>query len=325
MDGIVVFDDVSKTFRIRKQTGLRGMFRAEYTEVQALKNIDFTLQEGGIYGLIGENGAGKSTTIKLLTGILHPDQGQIRVFDQDPFRTRQELMRSVGIMFGQRSLLKPVIPVKFSLDWLKGLYGIPDAEYEQRLELLSQRFGIGDLLDRPPRQLSLGQRRRCDLLAILMHQPRLLLLDEPEIALDFRAKARFRQLLVEYAEEYQLTILISSHDLGSLEQYCTDYIIMNRGEVIFTGKPDQMREQFSPKNIIKLKIAQVRDEAKRGILSADEHIRIDQNNDTVMLYVDQSIDLEAIISQCYTAYEVISIDISSNSLEQVLLRTEGAI
>jgi ABC-2 type transport system ATP-binding protein len=155
-----------------------------------------------------------------------------------------------------------------------------------------------------------------------MHHPKLLLLDEPEIALDFKAKARFRQLLVEYAEELQLTVLISSHDLGSLEQYCTDYIIMNRGEVIFTGKPEEMRQQFSPKNIIKLKIAEVRDVEREVQLRRDGNVVFLRKNDTILLYVDQTVDLEAIISQCYTAYEVISIDISSNSLEQVLLRTE---
>lgn len=321
MDTIVQFLEVSKTFRVRKQQGWKSLFHSQYEKIHAIKDLSFELLPGEMYGLIGENGAGKSTTLKLMTGILHSETGGISVLGVDPFVNRKNLMYSVGIIFGQRSILKPVIPVRYSLDWLKGLYGIPDEIYAQRLEKLADRFDVVDLIDRPPRQLSLGQRRRCDLIAALLHDPELILLDEPEIGLDYRAKATFRELLTEYATENDLTVVISSHDLGSLEQYCTRYLILHQGELLFHGDMQALRKQFSPKTVIRLDIRGIIDQQLVNELSAGDLIHFQQHNDVVTLYVDQELDMDEIIGQCYRAFAVSGIEIQVNSLEQILLET----
>ena len=304
----IQFQNVSKSFRIRIQNGLKGFIRPDFREVQALSDLSFSI-DGGIVGLIGENGAGKSTTIKLLTGILNPTEGEVKVLGVNPFLHRKDLMKRVGVIFGQRSLLKGTLPVKFTYDWLKDIYGVPKTEYQQKLSELSELFGISELINRPPRELSLGQRRRCDLVAALLHSPEVLLLDEPTIGLDYKVKSTFRTLIRDYVEKHKITVLISSHDLTELENMCDSYIILSNGKKILSGTFEKLTQELGLTNMAEFTIEEPQEPIK---------LDYDLKYDAGVLRIFYTDGLEKIIKTVYENYEVTDVKIVKNSLQKLL-------
>jgi ABC-2 type transport system ATP-binding protein len=241
--------NLRKQFQVqRNRQGLRGamldLFRREYTTVDAVKEISFDIPQGEICGYIGENGAGKSTTIKMLTGILVPTSGDIRVNGYIPHKEREKFVRGIGVVFGQRSQLWWDIGVIESFQLLRKVYRVPDADYRSRLDELTERLQLGELLQRPVRKLSLGQRMRCELAAALLHNPSILFLDEPTIGLDVMVKAEIRQFLKDMNEQHQTTILLTTHDLQDIEALCSRVIMLDDGRIIYDGSLDQLKQQW---------------------------------------------------------------------------------
>lgn len=309
------FKDVSKYYKIRLQNGLKGFFKSDFKEIQAISGLSFNISPGKITGLIGENGAGKSTTIKLLTGILSTSNGQVETLGLNPFEKRKDLMKQIGVIFGQRSLLRPIIPVKYTFEWLRDIYGVPHDIYSKRVEILSKLFEVEDLMDRPPRELSLGQRRKCDLLAALLHGPELLLLDEPTIGLDFKAKIIFRNLLLSYSRTNNITVLISSHDLNELENLCDEFLILSGGKLKFHGTFNQLKQEFDIKNYLEVKVEEKLNK------NPDEEIKkiashIIHTASSIQIFYDESV--EQIIKLIYENYIVTDLKIVKNSLQQAL-------
>ncbi len=211
--------DLRKQFSVQKnREGLSGalkdLFKREYNEVTAVKDISFQIPEGEICGYIGENGAGKSTTIKMLTGILVPTSGELKVNGYVPFKDREKFVNGIGVVFGQRSQLWWDIGVIESFQLLRKVYRVSEADFRKRLNDLVERLQLGDLLNRPVRKLSLGQRMRCELVASLLHNPSILFLDEPTIGLDIVVKTEIRDFLMQMNREQGTTILLTTHDLA---------------------------------------------------------------------------------------------------------------
>jgi ABC-2 type transport system ATP-binding protein len=238
-----------KQFQVQKnRQGLKGalqdLFRREYTTVDAVKEISFDIPQGEICGYIGENGAGKSTTIKMLTGILVPTSGDIQVNGYVPYREREKFVRGIGVVFGQRSQLWWDIGVIESFQLLKKVYRVPEQEFRQRLDELTERLQLGELLQRPVRKLSLGQRMRCELAAALLHNPSILFLDEPTIGLDVMVKAEIREFLKDMNRRYQTTILLTTHDLQDIEALCSRVIMLDDGRIIYDGSLENLKEKW---------------------------------------------------------------------------------
>ncbi|HSX28012.1 MAG TPA: ATP-binding cassette domain-containing protein [Candidatus Saccharimonadales bacterium] len=242
-----------KIYQVRqKSSGLRGLLRPKYSEVHAVNGIDFTIQPGEFVGFIGPNGAGKSTTIKMLTGILSRSGGTVKVGGKDPETHRQQLAYQIGTVFGQRSQLWYHLPPGDTFEVLARIYELDRAQYQQRLKKLVDAFELQEFLHIPIRKLSLGQRMRCEIAASLLHGPQLIFLDEPTIGLDVIAKQKIREVLRELNQDDGITILLTSHDAGDIEELCKRTIVINHGSMIFDDTTAQFKRKFITKKTVEL-------------------------------------------------------------------------
>jgi len=233
--------DLERTFDVRRRA--EGRRRRVRDSVLAVHDLTFSIDAGEMVGYIGPNGAGKSTTIKMLTGILVPTGGQVRVAGLDPSRDRLELARRIGVVFGQRSTLWWDLPLRDSFDLLQKMYRIAPARYRDNLDRFVDLLDLGDQLDTPVRQLSLGQRMRGDITAALLHDPEVLYLDEPTIGLDVVSKGRLREFLRALNEERGTTLVLTTHDLQDIEALCDRVIVIDHGTSVFDGPLAGLHEQ----------------------------------------------------------------------------------
>ncbi|MFC1444009.1 ATP-binding cassette domain-containing protein [Streptacidiphilus sp. N1-10] len=229
---IIEVEDVARTFTVRRKV---GRLKRERSEVRAVDGLSFEVAAGEMVGYIGPNGAGKSTTIKMLTGILVPSEGRLRVAGADPSRERVRLARRIGVVFGQRTTLWWDLPLRDSYELARRIYRIEDARYRRNLDRCIDLLELGPLLDVPVRQLSLGQRMRGDIAAALLHDPDVLYLDEPTIGLDVVSKNRVREFLAEINAESGTTVLLTTHDLTDIERLCSRVMVIDHGRVVYDG------------------------------------------------------------------------------------------
>jgi ABC-2 type transport system ATP-binding protein len=234
--------------RVKRREGFLGsvrtLFSAEYEVTRAVDNISFEIQEGELVGYIGPNGAGKSTSIKMLCGILVPTSGEIEVNGLVPHKNRMENTRQIGAVFGQKTQLWWDVPVIESLRLFRDMYKIPEAQFKRNLELFNELLDLHEYQNTPVRQLSLGQRLRADMAAALLHDPRLLFLDEPMIGVDVVAKERLRAFIKEINRDRKVTILLTTHDMTDIEKVCSRIMIIDRGHIVYDGSLEQIRGQY---------------------------------------------------------------------------------
>jgi ABC-2 type transport system ATP-binding protein len=234
---------------------VRNLFDPRYREVDAVAGITFTIERGEFVGFIGPNGAGKSTTIKVLTGVLEPTAGRVRVDGRVPRRERLAHVARLGVVFGQRTQLWWDLPVCESFALLRRIYAVPDHAYRQQLARLVELLAIGPLLDVPVRKLSLGQRMRCELAGALIHAPDVLFLDEPTIGLDVIAKDSIRSFLAAESRERGTTILLTTHDLPDIETLCRRILLIDRGSVVFDGPMADLRSRLGDGRRLSIELA----------------------------------------------------------------------
>ena len=248
MESIAV-KNLYKKYKIsQRQEGFTGMvkylFHPQYKEKEAVKGISFSIQQGECVAFLGANGAGKSTTIKMLTGIMKPTDGKISVMGNNPFRERIRNAGKIGVVFGQKTQLWWDIPVKDSFELLHSIYEIPDNVYEENLDLFKKILELEEFMDQPARKLSLGQRVRADIAAALLHDPPVLFLDEPTIGLDVAVKQKVYQFLQYINKEKKTTILLTSHDLKDMEWLCRRLIILEKGEILFDDEITKIFDNY---------------------------------------------------------------------------------
>ncbi len=246
---IIEVDGLAKTFRSRERpaglAGSLGSFIApRYREREAVKHISFTLEPGEILAFIGPNGAGKSTTIKILTGILYPTSGQAQVLGLIPWQQRRKLAYHISSVFGQKSQLWYHLPPQDTFDLLARIYELDMAQYRKRRAFLVEVFDIAEHMRTPARKLSLGERMRCELAAALLHKPSVIFLDEPTIGLDVIAKQRIRELIGQLNTEEGVTVFLTSHDAGDIEQVCRRAIVINHGKIILDAPVGKLKRDY---------------------------------------------------------------------------------
>lgn len=249
VSAIIEVKGLRKEFKIAKRKegafgAVRSLFSREFTTKQAVNGVSFTIQPGELVGYIGPNGAGKSTTIKMLTGILVPSAGELRVRGLVPYEKRVENARQIGVVFGQRTQLWWDLPTIESFELLQHIYKVPQARYEQNMARFKELLGLEEFLQTPVRQLSLGQRMRADLAAALLHDPEILYLDEPTIGLDVVAKEKIREFIREINRERGVTVILTTHDMQDIEKICERMILIDKGSVLFDGPVMQIKERF---------------------------------------------------------------------------------
>lgn len=246
---MIEVENLSKSFKIYKReagfkAALKSMVHREYTTVEALKDISFTIQDGEMVGYIGPNGAGKSTTIKIMSGILTPDSGTCKVNGHIPWKERMAHVSEIGVVFGQRSQLWWDVPIIDSLELLKEIYKIPDAVYKKNKDDLTELLNLEELLKTPARQLSLGQRMRCEIAASLLHDPKVLFLDEPTIGLDAVSKLAVRDFIKTVNEEKKTTIILTTHDTQDLVALTKRIILIGRGRILLDGSLESLMARY---------------------------------------------------------------------------------
>lgn len=255
---MIEFQNINKTYRVAKRqagigNAIKALFSREYELVHALNDVSFNIQDGEMVGYIGPNGAGKSTTIKIMCGILTPDSGKCIINGRTPWKDRVAHVREIGVVFGQRSQLWWDVPVIDSFELIRDIYKISDKLFKNNLDELSQLLDLNELLKTPARSLSLGQRMRCELVASLLHNPKILFLDEPTIGLDAVSKIAVRQFIKKLNAERGTTVILTTHDMQDIEALTERILLIGKGRILLNGSLDELKKHVSDRKTIVVK------------------------------------------------------------------------
>ncbi|MBO4901836.1 MAG: ATP-binding cassette domain-containing protein [Lachnospiraceae bacterium] len=260
MEPVIQIKNVTKEFKVlNRREGIKGslldLFSRDYRIVRAVDDITMDVEQGEIVGYLGPNGAGKSTTIKMMTGVLEPTNGQIIVNGVVPYKNRAKNAKEIGVVFGQRSQLWWALPLIESLKLLKDIYQIPDAQYDEMLSFYAGIADMEELLHKPVRQMSLGQRTLSDILAAFLHNPKIVFLDEPTIGLDVSMKAKIRELILSLNEKKHTTVILTTHDMGDVDALCRRIVIIDHGKMLYDNDIDHLKSFFGSYRTLKLRIS----------------------------------------------------------------------
>ncbi|MCW2735494.1 ATP-binding cassette domain-containing protein [Nocardioides sp.] len=308
---LIEVHDLERTFDVRRR--VEGRRRRVREEVVAVHDLTFSVEPGEMVGYIGPNGAGKSTTIKMLTGILVPTGGQVRVVGLDPSRNRVELARRIGVVFGQRSTLWWDLPLVDSFELLQKMYRIPLARYRENLDRFVEILDLGAQLDTPVRQLSLGQRMRGDITAALLHDPEVLYLDEPTIGLDVVSKGRLREFLRSLNAERNTTLMLTTHDLQDIEALCERVIVIDHGTGVYDGSLAGLHAQGGSSRTL---VVDLVDEAPPIDVPGAEVRRVEGPRQWLSFPTDAS--AAPIVAAVASAYDVADLSIQEPDIEDVI-------
>ena len=256
---VITVKNLSKDFKVKiKEKGLKGSLKSlvkpKYKIIKAVKNISFSVEKGEMIAFIGPNGAGKSTSIKMMTGILYPNKGEIDVLGLDPRKNRKKLAYEIGCVFGQKEQLWMHLTPYDNFKFFGAIYDIPNSRVEKKIRELSDLFELEEFINTPVRNLSLGQRIRCEIVASLIHEPKVLFLDEPTIGLDPVVKENIRVLIKRMNKEYKTTVVLTSHDVSDIEKLCKRVIIINKGQVVLDDTMENLKYHYLNKKIIDVKM-----------------------------------------------------------------------
>lgn len=323
---VIEAEALSKNFRVKhKEKGMRGSIRAVFhpqtEEIRAVDRVSFGVEEGEVLAFIGPNGAGKSTTIKMLTGILYPDGGRVEVLGIDPVKKRKQLAYQIGTVFGQKEQLWTHLTPYDNFCFFGAIYDLSGREAERRIAELTEIFELGDFINTPVRSLSLGQRIRCEIVASLIHKPKVLFLDEPTIGLDPVVKENIRMLIRQMNKELHTTIFLTSHDIGDIEKLCKRIVIVNSGQIVMDDSMEHLKYHYLNRKIVEVKLQE------EAALPKTEGITIlKQKGSRVRLEVDTSVIKINDALRSIDAEHVEDINISNIPLENIIMeiyRSEG--
>ncbi len=247
---MITLENINKTFRVARRSAgfsqaVRSLFLREYEAVHALRDVSFTVGDGEMVGYIGPNGAGKSSTIKVMSGILTPDSGRCDIDGLTPWKDRTDHVRRIGVVFGQRSQLWWDVPVADSFELIRDIYGVGHADFARTLDELVETLDLAQIVRTPARQLSLGQRMRCEIAASLLHNPAILFLDEPTIGLDAVSKIAVRQFIKKRCREYGTTVILTTHDMQDIEALADRILLIGKGQILLDGTLDDLKKRAS--------------------------------------------------------------------------------
>jgi len=294
---IIFVENLRKEFKVKvRQSFLKDLFKPKWETVEALKNISFRIKEGNIVGFLGPNGAGKSTTVKILIGILFPTSGEVIVDGFIPWKQRKDLARKIGVVFGQRRFLWYTLSLKDNLEMVGAIYGLSRREVEERIKELDDILGIREFLNYPYRKLSLGQQMKGELAAAMIHNPKILFLDEPTVGIDLISRLQLLDFLKKISKEEKKTILYTSHDLWEVEKICKRIIIINKGAIVYDGDLDKIR----PNKIIVEAITEDEKVIRKEVPRKDIKRILEELPENIVDVKFHEIPIEEIIKEFYT-------------------------
>jgi ABC-2 type transport system ATP-binding protein len=317
---VIIAEDLSKVYPVAvKEPGfggtLRHFFNRTYRQVKAVEKVSFRIEPGEVVGFLGPNGAGKTTTLKMLTGLVYPSSGQLEVAGHNPFLREPEFLKKITLMMGQKQQLIWDLPAMDSLRINAEVYGISETDFQRRVGELTEMLSLEKQLTQPVRKLSLGERMKAELLAALLHQPKVLFLDEPTLGLDVNAQVKVREFLRTYNERYGATILITSHYMADITALCQRVLLIYAGALIYDGSLEGLLERFAPYREVKLELAQPCPQEKLSAYGEVEAVE----GCIVRLLVERE-QLTRTVAQILTELEVTDLTITDPPIEEVMGR-----
>lgn len=324
---MIKVEGITKEFKNNKKyPGFRGaiksFFSTEYVIKKAVEDISFEIKKGEIVGYIGANGAGKSTTIKMMTGILTPTTGKITVDGLIPYENRQENAKNIGVVFGQKTQLWWDLPLSETFSLLKEIYDVSDEDYDERMKFLNDILGFDEFLLTPVRSLSLGQRMRADIAASLLHNPKVVYLDEPTIGLDVMVKEKVRRAIKEINERYGTTIILTTHDLNDIEELCSRIIIIDKGQKIYDGSLEEIKNKYGAMTSIEFQVKDSNINLQEILNYKDlceGDLKYDKNYSKIVVTFNKNkISSSDIMNRILSKTEVIDFKIIETSIEDII-------
>jgi ABC-2 type transport system ATP-binding protein len=315
---IIVAENLSKSYPVAvKEPGMKGtinhFFRRTYRSIKAVQDVSFEIATGEVVGFLGPNGAGKTTTLKMLTGLIHPSSGKVRVAGQVPFNRQEAFLQKITLVMGQKQQLIWDLPALDSLKINAAVYNICDREFKLRVGELSEMLFLEGKLTQPVRKLSLGERMKAELLAALLHRPQVLFLDEPTLGLDVNAQAGVRDFLREYNQRYQATVLLTSHYMADITALCQRVLLIHQGMLMYDGSLDKLLERFAPYREIHLELAQCLPSEK---LASYGEVKVLEGR-SVSFLVAQEV-LTQTVSRILADLEVVDLKVTEPPVEEVI-------
>jgi len=311
--------NINKCFKVaRRNAGfgeaVKALFKREYERIQALKDVSFTIKDGEMVGYIGPNGAGKSSTIKIMSGILTPDSGECIINGRTPWKDRIGHVREIGVVFGQRSQLWWDVPVIDSFELIKDIYKVPDKQYKSALDELVTMLDIETIVRTPARQLSLGQRMRCEIAASLLHNPKILFLDEPTIGLDAVSKIAVRNFIKTLNRERKTTVILTTHDMQDIEALTERIILIGKGQILLDGTLSELKKRNST-----IKTITVEYSGEEFSLCPGASFSQRMNGHAVVLVDTKLVSVSDVIAHISAQVDILDISVSGSSAEELVV------
>lgn len=317
---MIEVESLSKSFKVVKRdagfgAAVKSLFNPKYTTVQALEDVSFKIEDSEIVGYIGPNGAGKSTTIKIISGILVPDSGKCNILGHTPWKNRVEHVKNIGVVFGQRSQLWWDVPVIDSYNLLKDIYKISQKDFKDNLELLTSTLDLSTLLSVPVRQLSLGQRMRCEIGASLLHNPKILFLDEPTIGLDAVSKIAVRNFIKTINKEKKVTVILTTHDMNDIEALAERIILIGKGKILLDGTLSELKSRFVTHKTLTIDFAD-----NNQAIAIEGTTMLSRSKERMTLAVDlEKIKVSEVIGILSESLDIIDVSVESRPIEEIIV------
>lgn len=316
---MIELKNIRKTFRVAKRNaGLKAaakaLFRKEYTEIHALQDVSFKINDGEMIGYIGPNGAGKSSTIKIMSGVLTPDSGECLINGRVPWKERAAHVQEIGVVFGQRSQLWWDVPVIDSFELIRDIYRVPEEKYRKNLGDLTELLDIGEIVKTPARQLSLGQRMRCEIAASLLHDPRILFLDEPTIGLDAVSKIAVRDFVKTINREKGTTVILTTHDMQDIEALTERILLIGKGKILLDGSLEQLKSRKSTHRTLTVDYV-----GERLPLLPEMQVKKDLDGHAEIVLDTEKLSISDAIAHISAAAEVKDISVAGENIDDLVV------
>lgn len=317
---MIQVEGLSKSFKVVKRSpgvgaALNTLFTPSYTYTKALEEVSFSIEEGEIVGYIGPNGAGKSTTIKIISGILVPDSGRCSILGNTPWKDRVQHVKNIGVVFGQRTQLWWDVPVMDSFLLLKDIYKIPRQIFQSNFDLLTETLDLAQLLSTPVRQLSLGQRMRCEIGASLLHDPKILFLDEPTIGLDAVSKIAVRDFIKTINKEKKVTVILTTHDMYDIEALADRILLIGKGKILLDGTLSELKSRFATHKTLTVDFAE--NDSELDIPGAS---LLSRSKERMILSVDLGqTKVSDVISRLSEQLDIVDLSVDSRPIEEIIV------
>ncbi len=317
---IISVRNLKKTFKTHKREGgflaaLKSLIKREFVKKVALNGISFTIKEGEIVGLIGPNGAGKSTCIKALCGIIYPDEGEVRVMNYAPWKDRIKYVQNIGVIFGQKTQLWWDLPAIDTFELHRSIYNIPKTPFERRMHYMSKLLEVEDVAKTPVRQMSLGERMKCEAIASLLHNPKVVFFDEPTIGMDVIAKDRLRKFVKEVNKEEGTTFIITTHNMDDIEELCERVIVINHGEIIYDGSFAEIKKRYVHSKVLDIKF-----DSKVGALELPPNCKVLKKSGlevTIEVNTDKQ-KISEVVNHLLQKFSIADITISDPPIDEII-------